>query len=322
MRISSRLTCFSICIIIFLAGCMPNPNPPEIDPAIPVQSTGLETPTRRIRSVSPPSPGQNTRTPAPTPTNKINPTSPGLFPSESPAVPSASPTEHEGSSQTNHSNPVPILINNPSPGSRVVSPIQVVSQLNLKGAKLIRIELRGENDRLLSRVVKSPDVLPLSSATVSIPLLFEIRAAEEPARLSISAEDLYGRLIALNSSEITLLKDGDPVLVGEENRQWPIIILKPDESETISGGSLIVSGAVQPEVSFPLRVELISADGRLLGHKWIADSQNAVRSSRKFSTEVLYSAPGRTPARLIVYSNGTSGGHILYLTSIEIKLDP
>jgi hypothetical protein len=172
---------------------------------------------------------------------------------------------------------------------------------------------------MLSRVLKSPDIFPWSSAIVSIPLLFEIRAPEEQALLTISAEDLYGRIIALNSSWVTLLRNGDQKLLEAQSGQMPITILKPGEGEIISGGIVIVSGTVEPDVPFPLRLELISGEGKLLGHKWTRDSQN---ENHRFNTEVVYRTTARTPARLLVYSKGDNGDQILYLTSVEIILNP
>jgi hypothetical protein len=201
----------------------------------------------------------------------------------------------------------------------VTSPIQVVSQINVKDAKLIRIELRREDGRLLSRVLKSPSVFPWSSATLSFPLLFEIRAPEEPALLSISAEDLYGRVIALNTSMITLVKNSGQKLVDAQSDQVPITIREPIEGEIISGGILTVTGAAEPGVTFPLRIELISTEGKLLGHKWTRDSRN---DDRSFNEEVLYTAASGTPVRLVVYSKENRGDLILYLNSIEIILNP
>ncbi len=322
MRISSRLIYFIFLLIIVFAGCAPDSRPSEIENALPQQSTETEPQAGPIRVVLTDTPGQNTRASKPLTTRSENPTSPPSSLTESTPTPSGSPPEQDESSQPGLSSAAPIQIFNPNPGSRVTSPIQVVAQLNLTDANLIRIELRGEDGRLLSRVLKSTGEFPWSSATLSIPLLFEIRADEQPARLFISADDLYGRVLALTSTGITLLKDGDQVLLEAQNGPEPITILKPGAGEIISGGSLTVSGALQPEVPFPLQVELISSAGRRLGYKWVEDSGNQERGPRSYSVEVPYSTAARTPARLLVFTTGANGDQILYLNSIKIILNP
>ena len=207
MRIFFQLTCFLIPLIFILAGCAPGTKPSELDRILPQQSPDSERETGHKRSDLTASPYRNNSTSAPVATHTKSPFPADSNPSKTPLVPAAFPTDQNIPTQTTNSAPVQIQINNPGSGSRVTSPIQVVSQLSLQGAKLIRIELRGEDGRLLSRILKTPSVFPWSSASVSIPLLFEIRAPEQPAFLSISAEDLYGRVIALNTSMIMLVKE-------------------------------------------------------------------------------------------------------------------
>ena len=319
MRIFLRLICFTTALILILSGCAPNSYQPENDRATFNQSTNSEQRHGSNPIVLTESPVQNTRTPSPVPTRTVNQNRVDLTPTETSPTTAASPSGQNNPTQTTRVYQAPVQINNPSTGSRVKSPIQVVSQLNIKGVKLVRIELRGEDGRLLARILKSPSGFPWSSATVSIPLLFEIRAAEEPAILSVSVEDRDGRVIALNSSEILLVKDGVQNLLEPHFGGGPIIILEPGEGEIVSGGTLAVSGSVEPDVVFPLKIELISGDGRLIGQQWIRDIRTEDRS---FSAEVRYTTAEVTPARLFVYSKGGRGDQILHLNSIKVTLNP
>jgi hypothetical protein len=218
--------------------------------------------------------------------------------------------------------PAPIQIFGPGPGSKVTSPIQVETQLTTQGGKLLRIELRGEDDRLLSRIVKLPNVYPWSSAQLSLPLFFEISAPTESARLTVSIEDQHGRTMDLNSTGLILLSSGDPTLYPASSLEQALVIQQPTSNQRISGGIVPVHGVYHTDSLPSLRVELISQDGKILGHRMAASSINPDGGSGQFKTGISYSIERRTPARLVVYIDSENGGQIMHLSSVEIILDP
>ena len=130
--------------------------------------------------------------------------------------------------------------------SRVSSPIKVSARLFSKVGKVVRVELHGEDGRLLVRELSSLPAIPWSTATVSTEMEFEIRLAAEYGRLVISVEDAFGRLIDVNSVNLVLLQFGD----SEPNPAtalWQVIeIDEPRPQTLIQGGSVFVSRAGTP----------------------------------------------------------------------------
>jgi len=101
-----------------------------------------------------------------------------------------------------------IQITRPSPMSKVVSPLAVRGFVIPGYNDRIRVELFGEDGRLLVREVMT---LYTSAAWgyVSVDLDYEIHAAAELGRLSISTEDEYGRTVAVDSVRILLMQEGE-----------------------------------------------------------------------------------------------------------------
>jgi hypothetical protein len=187
---------------------------------------------------------------------------------------------------------------------------------------LLRIELRGDDGRLLSRIVKLPNVYPWSSAQLSLPLFFEISSPSENGRLTVSIDDQYGRTMDLNSTGLTMVSSGDPTLIPASSLAQALVIRQPAAGERISGGIVPVEGIFQGDVRLPIRAELISQDGKILGHRMAAASMHPDGLSGQFNTGISYSVVTKTPARLVVYIDSENGGQILHLSSIEITLEP
>ncbi len=73
--------------------------------------------------------------------------------------------------------------------SKVISPLDVSSRLTCGDGKVVRVELFGEDGRLLARDVRNYNKVPWDAARIGMPLDFEISAAAELGRVVISAED-------------------------------------------------------------------------------------------------------------------------------------
>lgn len=218
--------------------------------------------------------------------------------------------------------PAPIQIFGPGPGSKVISPVQLEIVLNMKHGNLLRIELHGEDSRLLSRMVMLPNSSQWDSAVVSIPLFFEIRSAQKDARLTVSVDDQYGRTIHLVSTRLVLINSGEPILLPAGAPGQGLDIQQPKPDRYLSGGILQVAGISHLEDPPALRVKIISPQGKVLGQRVAQLSTAPGHEYDYFNAEVPYFIDKPTPARLVVYSTSDDGDRIHHLSSIEVMLSP
>ncbi len=206
--------------------------------------------------------------------------------------------------------------------SLVTSPIQVYAKLTSRVGKTVRIELFGEDGRLLARQVKVYNQIPWHVATLLLDLEFEIKAAAEAGRLVISVEDIYNRLIDLNSVNLIIQSTGVTELNPASALYERVVIQEPIPNSLIQGGALIVSGLALTSSEQPLRIAIISEDGRTLGNRLASVNGAPPGGYGEFFAEVPYLVSELTPALLIVYEENENTQEKIYLTSIEIVLSP
>ena len=206
--------------------------------------------------------------------------------------------------------------------SKVTSPIRVIARLTSQTGKVVRVELYGEDGRLLARQVKVFTQIPWNVASIDMDLDFEISAAAELGRLAISVEDSYGRLVDLNSVNLLLLSTGETKLNPTSALWQRIYIQEPPSMALIQGGIVLVSGLARPNSDQPLRVALIGEDGRVLGQRLAGVSILEPGGYGAFAAEVSYSVTELTPALLIVYEDGGPISGLLHLSSVEVMLSP
>jgi hypothetical protein len=207
--------------------------------------------------------------------------------------------------------------------SKVASPIQVIARLTSRVGKVARVELYGEDGRLLARQVRTYQNIPWHVAGINVELPFEISVAAEVGRLVISVEDIYGRLIDLNSVNLILLSAGETELNPTTALWQRIVIEEPGPNALIQGGVLLVSGLAKPDGDQPLRAMLLAEDGRVLGQRLVGvDQPGAPGAYGAYFAEVPYTVQELTPARLIVSEDGGILSQYSHLSSIEVMLSP
>jgi hypothetical protein len=218
---------------------------------------------------------------------------------------------------------VPIRILVPGSGSTVSSPIPLEALISSNSGALLRIELTGEKDRLLSRIVKQLDQEPWSQASVSMDVLFQTGTGAENGRLIVGLDDRFGRSIEINSVIITLSDQEKENLLPSTGCPQKLSILSPSDGQTVSGPSMHVDGLVDKDIAGEIKLQLIAENGKVLGQRLTSgrgefDSEGYT----SFSGKVPFSVTTDTPARLIVYVDSQTGSQKYYLTSVEVVLEP
>jgi hypothetical protein len=282
----------------------------------PAKATSTPRPTRTATaSATPTATPTVTRTPTPNNTElaetsayilSLTPPPGTQSPTPAPALPDA-----------------PVQIYRLGELSRVISPIDVTTRLTSGYGKVVRIELHGEDGRLLARYLKTFTFIPWETAKVGVSLEFEIRATAEAGRLVVSVEDKFGRLIDVNSVNLILLSTGETELNPATALLQRIIIQEPVPKALIQGGNVVVSGRALPNnPQQSLRVMLIAEDGRILGQRLAGVDIQIPGDYGFYKAEIPYLVTDLTPALLVVYEEGEPVSDIAHLSSIQVILAP
>jgi hypothetical protein len=244
---------------------------------------------------------------------------PALLPSDTPE-PTLSPTAQATLTATTipGHEPAAIEIQSPGPMSKVVSPITLRMNIVSGESENVQIDLFGEDGRLLSRTVKK---VPTSGKGVDqhIQIPFEIRAAAEVARLTISTTDKAGRAQSMNSVRLLLLSAGMNEINPVGDPSEPVRVFSPGPEETASDGVLYVSGDVWPFNLNPIIFELVAPDGKSLGLRILTVEH---LQPQLFETTIPYKVTEPTLARLIIRQDDDRIDGLFYVYSQEVLLNP
>lgn len=291
-----------------LAGCsplasptqtpIPTPYPPEVLPtviALTAEAASLSATRTAVASM-----------PISLPTDTAEPT---LSPTPQATFTPTTIPGHE---------PAAIEIQSPGPMSKVVSPITLRMNIVSGESENVRIDLYGEDGRLLSRTVKK---VPTSGRGVDqhIRIPFEIRAAAEVARLTISTTDKAGRTQALNSVRLLLLSAGSNEINPPGNPSEPVGVFSPELEGSAFDGVLNVRGDVWPFNLNPVIFELVGPDGKSLGLRILTVEQ---LNPQLFETTIPYKVSEPTLARLTIRQNDDRMDGLFYLYSQVVLLNP
>lgn len=186
----------------------------------------------------------------------------------------------------------------------------------------MRIELLGEDGRLLMREVRSYDPERQNNLVFGAEINFEISAVAEVGRLQVSLLDEHNRYVAVSSVELILLSIGEPLINPQGDTLEDIVIQSPQEDSLIQGGMLRVSGLARLRSRQPLLVELQSSDGRIVGSRQVAVEDIPGSSFASFLIDVPYTVSSTTRVRLVVWEPGDLIPGISHLSSVEVILSP
>jgi hypothetical protein len=281
--------------------------PPTDTPTLPATVTPV--PPTRTRTTTP--------TPGPTATATTRPT---ITPT---VTVTRRPTRTPTITLTPEIIPAAIQLFAPGPMSKVLSPLRMYAYLKASPTYRVRIELLGEEGQLLVRLVQNypEDIGPVIGVLEEID--FEIKGVSEKARLVVSTDDTFGRLVSLASVEVILLSLGENDITPNGDLLESIVIRQPAVNSLIQGGKITVSGQARLERGDVL-IELTDAKGKLVGYQNtpVHAEGGQLPGFGAFSVEMPYLVDSPTWVRLSVSQRGTRPDGLTHLSSIEVLVSP
>jgi hypothetical protein len=272
--------------------------------SVPISSVPTASPTLAEPSLPPEPSPTATKTPLPLPTLEL--------PVPQGATDIPQPAANSGA----------IQILSPGPLSKIVGPIKVQGYAvpghnNNKGT----LELYGEDGHLLASQLLQLNT-PYKWAAFYWELSYNINSVGELGRLSLSTEDEYGRVNAVNSVHLLLLSEGQSIINPPDNLKERCVIELPVAGQRLAGGILTVAGKMRPYNNLPLTVELIARDGSVIGTQLVPISPATDDRYVPFRVAIKYGISQGTWALLVVRQFDDRIGGIMYLYSQEILLNP
>jgi hypothetical protein len=206
--------------------------------------------------------------------------------------------------------------------SKVLSPIHLHAYVIPGARSMVRVDLYGEDDRLIYRklLYAYADVFKWAYLSVDIP--FETRAAAELARLQITAEDANGNTIALGATHLLLTPEGYEEITPRGVLNERCIFFNPVPSATITGGTLAVSGTYLPFNTEPLILELVTENGMIVGSQWLEVPSASGSEPIPFNAEITYSVDAQMQAYLVARQFDDRINGMMYLFSQPVILNP
>jgi hypothetical protein len=217
--------------------------------------------------------------------------------------------------------PAAMHIFQPGPGSQVRSPIRVLGRGGPSFNDAIRVELIGEDGRLISSRYAYIMAFPGGSGRFVIEISFDIALVAESARLSVSAESLrYRQLKQLASVNLVLLSTGTELVHPAIDGPEKLAIFSPRDGTVAEGGVVHARGAGWVDSENPLIVELIDRDDAVLSSVEVFLDPHEVGRVGEFSVDLPYQISFSQYARVVVRELGSEIPGIIHYSSVEVYL--
>jgi hypothetical protein len=274
----------------------------------------------------------------PLPTSTVDPdlAIPTPVITETPTIPSNSPTPTLdivlGTLEpAKIPNPIPqaeIQIISPGRLSRVQSPVKLhlylVPPSNDRGEDIIYwISLYGENGKRIIREIITRTPEETRNPHLVQDLAFNISGQAQSARLEISSLDPYNRVTAIETTDVILLKGGDEEIKTILDLGADMIIQDPVPSSLIQGDSLYVRGFTRIAPDDKLLVECLNRDGGKISSGEIeVDPEDLGGGYHSFEGEIPFQVGYSSWIRVQIFASDGKFSGIQSLSSVEVLVSP
>jgi hypothetical protein len=212
-----------------------------------------------------------------------------------------------------------IRIQLPGPMSKVTSPITLRMQVVSGSSELVQVDLQGEDGRLLARKLERVPSWP-GGYYVSLKLPFEVKAAAELGRITISTKDDLGRVQSQLGMRVLLLSIGADEITPEGDPAERAVFYAPPRKDAVAEDGVVdIEGRFMPFNEQPVILELLDQGGRTIGLRVLYPDGTG---EQLFSTTIPYKVSDPILARLVLKQEDERLDGLIYLYSQEILLNP
>lgn len=214
----------------------------------------------------------------------------------------------------------------PGPMSSLVSPFNLQLLLVSGESQLVRVELIGEDGRILYRSLERVSRNPSGGVYRNFEIPFEIRAVSERGFIRISSKDDHGRVQTLNTMPVLLYSVGESQITPVGNMMYERVAYDGiEDGDEVHGGILNLKGRFWPFNDQPVFLELISSEQKVISSR-VLDFQGI--DTEPFETTLPYKVNEPTLARLSIHQdsfdlvNDSELKQYIYVSTLELILYP
>lgn len=265
----------------------------------------VTTPTPAVETLPPSTP------PVAAPTQTVPPTAP---PEVTPTQPVPPPEEQ----------PVPeaILILEPGPGSRLVSPLRVAGMADstFEQNLVVRILLDDGSELALTPTTIQSELGQRGEFEVEIP--FTVSGERQAFIQVYSSSPKDGGITHLASTGVLLADSGTADVKPVEEFPERILITNLAPGDSISGGMAHVEGFGLASFEQTLVVDVLDEDGSVLGSEPLIVDSPEWGQPGPFQVDVPYSVTATRSGRIVVRDPSPAFSGDVHVASVEVKLNP
>jgi hypothetical protein len=215
-----------------------------------------------------------------------------------------------------------VLINKPGHLSKLISPILLDSALIPSPGGTARVELIGEDGRLMLRNLIEYGGGQDYRLPLDLQLEYTLPGLAETARLQVIIQDYRDEIVYVSSVDVILLSIGETERNQPGDNLEPFYLQRPWSLQLIQGGVMLVSGLLRPPNQQPVIFELYSATGELAGSKQLAPEEVVNGAHYPFQFELPYTITKEGWGRLVVRQAGERIPGDAFLNSVQVYLKP
>jgi hypothetical protein len=218
--------------------------------------------------------------------------------------------------------PEAIMILEPGPGSRVVSPLRVTGEADPTFEQSLGVALILEDGTQLAIIPAQIQADLGERGPFSVDVSFTV-PEERQAFLQVfsdSARD--GGITHLSTVGLTLLPAGEAQIVRREPYPEQIHITSPTLGAVVRGGLVRVEGIAIASFEQTLIVELLDEDGSVLVTQPITLTAEELGVHAPFTIDLIYSVARAQAGRVVVRDPSPAFPGDQHLSSVEIRLEP
>jgi hypothetical protein len=209
----------------------------------------------------------------------------------------------------------------PGPMSKLSSPFNLVFYVLPEYTGVTRIEIIGEDGRELYRKVFRT-YEQSSPSRVTEDISFEIPAASEVARLQISTQDEFGRIMALSSVRLLLMSVGDNQYTPPYEAFDRVVLRFPRREAEVTGGEVRVVGMIRPFNNGPVILELVDRRGTVISSRLLYFDASLTEFQHFESSLPYQISESQVYARIVLRQSDDRIPGPAYLYSHEILIKP
>jgi hypothetical protein len=292
-----------VALVFVLAGCARPTEPlPTAIPRLP-----SSTPAATVAVLAP------TITPRPATATPLSPTV-ALAPTVTVSVAPTAPLDPRGEEV--------IVISQPDNGSRVTSPVRVEGLGGPTFEQNLGVRLLLDDGTVLAVVGVTIDADLGQRGAYALDLPFSVSEERQGFIQVFDASARDGGILHLSSVGVTLLPSGAPDVRIAAPAPERIAIFQPASGSTVSGGSVHVEGYALASFEQTLLVEVLDADGTVVGGVPVMVQAPDLGQPGPFSADVAYVVSAGGPGRIVVRDISPAHGGDAHVASAGVTLQP